>query len=149
MRTSDAKMGKQFADLLEPNESLVAGATFSAGSILGGALGGGGSPQVKCGLTDQRVLILSAGLRGGKLLRTISLSEIVAARTPHTTLRQPDSRVHSRRWHSFSARIGPESDAEHGSMMSHTAGSRRSVEPISPFPHNPSMILRSSCFSYP
>jgi hypothetical protein len=80
MRTNDAKMGKQFADLLELNESFVAGATFSAGSILGGALGGGGSPLVKCGLTDQRVLILSAGLRGGKLLRTISLSEIVAAK---------------------------------------------------------------------
>jgi hypothetical protein len=72
--------GRRFADLLEPGESFIAGTTFSTGSILAGVLSGGGKAQVRLGLTDRRVLMLSAGLRGGKLLRSIPVSEIVAAK---------------------------------------------------------------------
>jgi hypothetical protein len=80
MKNRGSRLAMQFAGLLEPDESFIAGTTFSTGSILAGAVSGGGSSQVKSGLTDRRVLMLSAGLRGGKLLRSIPLSEIVAAK---------------------------------------------------------------------
>ena len=83
MKNDGSKLGKQFADLLEPGEAFVAAATVNTGSITRAAFGGKSSPIVKLGVTDRRILTFSTSnlafnLKAGKFLGAIPLSEIAS-----------------------------------------------------------------------
>jgi len=83
MKNDGSKLGKQFADLLEPDEAFVAAATLNTGSIKRAAYGGRSSPIVKLGVTNRRILTFSTSnlgfnLKAGKFLEAIPLSEIAS-----------------------------------------------------------------------
>ena len=83
MKNDGSKLGKQFADLLEPDETFVAAATLNTGSIKRAAYGGRSSPIIKLGVTNRRILTFSTSnlgfnLKAGKFLEAIPLSEIAS-----------------------------------------------------------------------
>ncbi len=83
MKNDGSKLGKQFADLLEPDEAFVAAATLNTGSIKRAAYGGRSSPIIKLGVTNRRILTFSTSnlgfnLKAGKLIEAIPLSEIAS-----------------------------------------------------------------------
>lgn len=83
MKNDGSKLGKKAAEVLEPGESFVAGATLNTGSIKQAAYGGRAAPTVKAGLTDRRILLfasnsLALNLNVGKLLGTIPLADIAS-----------------------------------------------------------------------
>ena len=83
MKNDGSKLGKHFADLLEPGEAFVAAATLNTGSIKRAAYGGRSSPIVKLGMTNRRILTFSTSnlgfnLKAGKFLEAIPLSEIAS-----------------------------------------------------------------------
>jgi hypothetical protein len=83
VKDDGSKLGRQFADLLEPGEAFVAAATVNTGSIKRAAYGGRSSPIVKLGVTDRRILTFSTSnlgfnLKARKFLEAIPLSEIAS-----------------------------------------------------------------------
>ncbi len=83
MKNDGSKLGKQFADLLEPDEAFVAASTLNTGSIKHAAYGGKSSPIIKLGVTNLRILMFSTSslgfnLKAGKFLGAIPLSEIAS-----------------------------------------------------------------------
>jgi hypothetical protein len=83
LKNDGSKLGKQFADLLEPDEAFVAATTMNTGSIKRAAYGGRSSPIIKLGLTNRRILMFSTSnlglnLKAGKFLQAIPLTDIAS-----------------------------------------------------------------------
>jgi hypothetical protein len=81
MKNDGSRLGKRFADLLQPGEAFVAAATLSTGSIRRAVYGGESSPIIKLDLTNHRILMFSSSnlglnLKAGKFLQAIPLREI-------------------------------------------------------------------------
>lgn len=75
-----SKVDRKIVDLLETDESFITASIFSPKSLLASGLSGNVGPQIRLCLTDRRVLMLSVKSKGEELLRSIPLSEIVAAK---------------------------------------------------------------------